>query len=218
MIRLSRLLVLLALLLTGCDASPWSTSFSPSGESAPPLEAGSAVALREVPWERLQETLNELHRERIESDIHPDEWSVERKEAAKARLLIGLQVSIDPARITVLGRSEFRSTRQVAPDDGGLEAQARKVGATMVVWSRTYLGRREITTQEPVNQYTTVWRPYRDRRGRWRHESVTEQSTIWVPIQVQADEHAWTAYFLRDAAAASRDASASTRPMSSPAR
>lgn len=209
--------ILLTVLIGGCAAQPWASSFTPTDASAPERRADAPVVRREVPWERLQQTLNELLQERIASDIHPDEWPAERKAAAKARLLKGLQVSEDSALVTVLGRSEFRSTSEVRTDDGGLDSFARRIGATMVVWSRTYLGRRQVTTHEPANEYTTVSRPFRDKRGHWRYDSYTEHSTIWVPVQVEADEHAWMAYFLRENEAVMRDASASISEISRPA-
>lgn len=184
--------------LGACAASPWSASYESSGAPAPERPPHASVMLREVPWERLQQTLVDLQAERAASDVYPDEWPAERKAAAKERLLRGLQVSGDPAAIEVLGRSQFSTTSPIRPADGELEALARRVGATLVVWSRTYLGRTQTTMQEPVSGYTTASRNYRDKRGKWRSETYTEHSTIWVPVQVEADEHAWMAYFIRE--------------------
>lgn len=157
------------------------------------------MRLREAAWDRLQATLAELQAERSASDVHPDEWPAERKAEANARLLRGLQVSADPAGVDVLGRSAFHTTRPTRPDDGELERFARKIGATMVVWSGTYLGRVLTTEREPVTEYSTATRHYRDKKGKWRSETYTVNSTIWVPVTVEADEHAWVAYFLREA-------------------
>lgn len=187
----------LMLTLVGCT-STWENMYTPVGERAPALPADAAVTLREVPWERVQATLGELEKERAASDVHPDEWTDEQKGEAKTKLLRGLQVSADPAAVRVLGRSVFRSTERVQPNSGELEAFARKIGATMVVWSSTYLGKTEKIVQEPVSQYSTGTDRYRDDRGRRRTDSYTENSTLWVPVVVKADEHAWTAYFLRE--------------------
>ncbi|MBL8746724.1 MAG: hypothetical protein JNK58_10260 [Phycisphaerae bacterium] len=201
--RLRAILVVgAAVMLGGCAGQPWASSFQSSGPAAAPLPADASVTLREVPWERIQRTLEELQQERAASDVHPDEWSPERKASAKSELLRGLQVSGDPAGIDVLGRSEFRTTRPVRPSDGELERFARSIGATLVVWSRTYLGRTTTTVQEPVTEFTTGTNTYRDRRGKWRSDRYSEHSTIWVPVQVEADEHAWMAYFLREGSAA----------------
>lgn len=190
--------------LMGCESS-WERTYRLS-EVAPARPAGSTVVLREVPWERLQGTLGDLHARRVSSDVHPDEWTAEQKQEAKATLLRGLQVSGDPSEVTILGRSEFRTTLPTRPDDGELESFARKMGATMVVWSSTYLGKVRTTVQEPVTSYSTGSDYGRGRDGRRRSSTYTENSTIWVPVSVDADEHAWAAYLLRVDAQAMDDA------------
>lgn len=195
--RLLAILLVGVAIFGGCETR-WESAFRSTGAAMRPLEKGALVTLREAPWDRLQATLAELQGERSASDIHPDEWPAERHAEAKARLLRGLQVSADPASVEVLGRSEFRTTHATRPDDGELEAFGQKIGATMVVWSSTYLGRVSTTQQEPVTEYSTATRHYRDRKGKWRSETYTDHSTIWVPVTVEADEHAWMAYFLRD--------------------
>lgn len=195
---MKRLLVTIILAgVTGCE-SKWQSAYRPSGPQASPLPPRTHVLLREVPWERLQAILQTLQDERIASDVHPDEWPADRRNAAHAELLRGLQISADPRTVRVLGRSEFRTTWPTRPDDGDLERFARSIGATMVAWSSTYLGKTLTTRQEPVTGYSTGSHPRRDHHGRWRSDSFSEHSTIWVPVTVEADEHAWVAYFLRE--------------------
>jgi hypothetical protein len=184
--------------LAGCEASPWERGYEASGAASPPRGKGAPVVLREVPWERLRATLEELNAERIASDIHPDEWSGQQKEAAHARLLRGLQVSADPRTVEVLGRSAFNTTWAVRPGDGELEGFARSRGATMVVWSSTYVGKADVIEKEPVTGWSTGTDRHRGPDGKWRSETSTHDSTIWVPVAVQKDEHAWMAYFLRE--------------------
>lgn len=157
------------------------------------------VRIREVPWDRVQQTLRKLDAERAESDIHPDEWSESRRLTAKTDLLRGLQISEDPRTVQILGRSDFRTTdRIVRPsDDPELMKMARRLGATTVVWSSSYLGKADVTRSEPVTEWRSgSWSPSRlDERG---NRTFSESSTIWVPVVVQADERAWMAYFLRE--------------------
>lgn len=189
-----------------CGPSAWERGFSGSGAVAPARAKNAPVTLREVEWDRLQKTLAELMAERVASDVDPEEWPREQKESAKARLLRCLRVSQDPASIEVLGRTDFRTTAPIRPDDGELEALARKVGATMVVWSSTYLGQTDEWRQEPVTEYrtTTVWTS-RGGKKRPYASTYTETSTYWIPVVVRADEHAWVAYFLRDLDAIAAD-------------
>jgi hypothetical protein len=186
---------LMALGAAGCE-SKWERSFTPLDE-APALAEAQTVRMREVPWERLEAALVELDAERSASDVPPEEWPEEKKAAAKLRLLQALQVSADPSAVQVIGRSAFRTTYQTNPTSGELEALARRKGATTVVWSSNYLGKTQVVRDEPV----TEWRSgsyYSSRSGRRRSETFTENSTVWVPVVVEADEHAFMAYFLRD--------------------
>lgn len=185
------------LTLTGCGASPWEGTFSPVSPGAPALAADTPVRLRDVSWERLQAALTELEAERAASDAPPDEWPAEKKADAKARLLRALQVTADPATVQVLGRSTFRTTWQTDPNDGELAAFARRIGATTVVWSTNYLGKTRVVRDEPVSEWRTGSYPsYRD--GRRHTQTFSENATIWVPVVVDADEHAFMAYFLRE--------------------
>lgn len=186
------------LLSGGCGPSVWQSGFEPADFTAPPREPEAPVQIREVPWETLDRALGEIQAEVIASDVHPDDWPAERKLAARAKLLRGLQVTGDPATIQVLGRSAFRTTEAVRPGDGELAAFARKVGATQVVWASTHLGRVDKVVQEPVTEYRTGWwSDYSTRnRRRPRGGSYSESSTTWVPVSVQADEYAFIAYYL----------------------
>lgn len=188
-----------AMLLSGCTASRWESDFVSSGVSAPARSGGETapVRIREVPWDRLQATLAELQSDRTASDVHPDDWTAAQKREAKTKLLRGLQLVADPRNVDVLGRSEFRTTDYVRSDDGSLAKFARKLGATTVVWSSTYLGTTEVVRSEPVTEFRSgTFDRWHD--GRRRGGSFSESSTIFVPVKVQADERVWVAYFLRE--------------------
>lgn len=201
----SALALLAATALGGCTASPWNATYVGRRDPGAALEAerGAArpVVVRSVPWERIEQTLRELDAEIAATDVHPDEWPEARKEAAKARLLRGLQVS-DPAElIEVLGKSEFRTTDRVHPEtpkgEAELVAFARLVGADLVVWSGRYLGKADRVVKEPVTTYSsgTDWGWTRDDAR--RPLAFSESSTTWVPVRVQMDELGYVAYFLR---------------------
>lgn len=192
----------------GCASSPWESSFDSSGVAAPELAKDAPVRIRDVPWDRLQQTLAELERERESSDVHPDDWDPARKEAAKSRLLRGLQVSEDSSGVEILGRSVFRTTDPVRPDDGSLRDFARTIGANSVIWSSSYLGRTDVVRSEPVTEWRSgSWQHWDGRRS--RTHTYSESSTVWVPVVVSADERAWMAYFLREPFGETGDAPAS---------
>lgn len=187
------------LLSAGCVSSRWESDFVSSGVTAPARAGGSAaqVRIREVPWERLQTTLAELQSERAASDVHPDDWTPDQKREAKTKLLRGLQVGADPLNVDVLGRTEFRTTDRVRAGDGELANFARKLGATTVIWSSTYLGQTDVIRAEPVTEFRSgSYDRWHD--GRRRGGTFSESSTIFVPITVRADERVWVAYFLRE--------------------
>jgi hypothetical protein len=191
---LLRLFVLLAFLvvLQGCSTSPWEREFV-GVQPAAPVDTSGSVSVREVPWERLQKGLEDLHQQAVSSDVPESEWPEDRRAAAKAHLLRTLQVSQDPAQVTVVGRSEFRTTRALRPQrDGDLVDLARKAGANEVVWSRRHLGTADTIIQEPVTTFSSGHGWSRRSRG-----SFSETSTTWVPVVVAADEFAYVAYFLR---------------------
>lgn len=194
-------LVLLALLVTpvlgGC-ASEWERAYVGAQPNAAPLASGQAIRMRDVPWQRLDAALQTLEADRASSDAPPDEWPVEKKTAAKQTLLTALQVTAPVDSVEILGRSTFRTTSSsTAPNNGELESFARKIGADTVVWSSNYLGKAQVVRDEPVSEWRTgSWSSGRD--GRRRYDSFSENSTIWVPIVVEADEHAYVAYFIRE--------------------
>jgi hypothetical protein len=196
-----------SILLSGCAApSSWETEFKPApGVVVPPRdaaktnEAPTPVRVREIPWERMAATMQDLNNDIATSDVHPEEWSQERKDAAKGKLLRGLQLSEDPASVQVLGRSDFRTTASsTRPDDGQMEAFARRLGATTVVWASQYIGKADRIVQEPVHEYRTGTYDRWDRRDSHRGGSISETSTTWVPVRIQVDENAFIAFFVRD--------------------
>jgi hypothetical protein len=184
-------------ILEGCTASPWQSNFVSTAPSAA-LATDAPVQIREVPWDRLQQGLGELEAQASGSDVHPADWSPQQKEEAKAKLLKTLQVSENPSSVTIIGRSDFRSTTEIHPesnDQADLINFARRVGATKVVWSRRLLGKEDVIIQEPVTTYSSGF----DDHWGHRHGNVpfTYTSTTWVPLQVAADQYAYVAYFLR---------------------
>ncbi len=197
MLRSFRLLSVIALSgVLGACASAWERSYAPAAPDGTPLAPQQSVKVRDVPWERLDAALRELDAERAASDAPPDEWPADKKAGAKQRLLTALQVTADPATAEILGRSTFRTTSQTNPNDGELASFARKIGANTVVWSSNYLGKTQVVRDEPVSEWRSgSWAAGRD--GRRRYDSFTEHSTIWVPVVVEADEHAFVAYFIR---------------------
>lgn len=199
--RTAFLLLLLASItavIGGCGRSLWETEFERRAV-LPPLDSATLVRVREIPWERMSRTIAELREQEAASDIHPDEWPRDKADAAMARLLRGLQVSEDPSSITVVGRSAFRTTQRVRPNDGGLEAFARRTGATMVVWSSTFLGKAETVRQESITGFRTGMLDVpRGRDGRRRADPFTETETLWVPVVIESDQFMFVAYFLRE--------------------
>ena len=162
------------------------------GPAAPALSPTEPVRVREVPFDRIQATLTALTEQAAKSDTYPDEWAKDKKDAANAELLRGLQISEDPATIRVLGRSEFTTTDRVRPEDGTLEKFARKIGATTVVWSSAYRGKADIIVDHPVTEWRTS--SWGSRRG--RGVPFSETYTIWVPVRMSADQYAFVAFFL----------------------
>jgi hypothetical protein len=197
-------LVIGACVLSGC-ASAWeqnylAESWAPATDP-PSLVCGTApIQLRQAPWDRVQATLVELADEVSKSDVSPTEWPTERRAAAKARLLTGLQVSENSATITVLGRSSFRDTRLLEPegrDARDLDAFARRIGACRVVWARSVLGKTETMIDRPITTHSSQDLVHHDRLGRLRTTTYTETTTTWVPVRVEADEYGYIAFFLR---------------------
>lgn len=166
----------------------------------PPLPTDAPVRVRSVPWERMSATLAELNARNIASDVAPEDWSSEKRAEAQANLLRGLQVSADPASVTVIGLSEFRTTRPLrlnGNDEPALAAFARSVGANEVVWSSRDLGMTQTVVDRPVTTVSTgtFWGSRTQRNG-WWNDGYSETTTSWVPVTVMAQETGFYTYFL----------------------
>lgn len=185
-------------LVAGCVSSPWERSYV--GRTVEPAPIGEPT-IRSIPWGRMVETLNAIEQRVSESDVHPDEWPAEKKGEQKALLLKGLQVSEAPGSVQVLGRSDFRTTDVIRPEQAGdaraLRAFASKVGADMVVWSRRDLGKTDAIIDRPVTTYRSGTDWFRESDGSRRHEPYSETATTWIPVRIARDEFGFTAFFLR---------------------
>lgn len=186
-----------SLLPGGCTTSPWQATYS--AISTEPLSPTTDARIRAVSWERLEPVLRELDAEAAKSDAPPEEWSADLRAQRQAKLLEALQVTRDAGSVEIIGRSAFKTTDRVEPDDGQLAALARQKGADLVVYSRSYLGKTEKIVSEPVTTYSSGSESWwgSDSRRRRRHVDFSETSTSWVPMKIQADEHFFVAYFLK---------------------
>lgn len=189
-----RLVCVLILAISGC-ASAWKNHYR--GAEPGVFAPTESVTIREIPWSRLDETLRSIESARAASDIHPDEWTDAQRAAEHAALLRGLQVSEDPGSVVVIGRSVFRSTDHLRPEDGSLERFARSIGADLAVWSANHLGTRRVTRQQPVHEHGYTTRRITTPDGRKRTEHIPWDRTFYVPVAVDADEYAWVVYYLR---------------------
>ncbi|MFK7961947.1 MAG: hypothetical protein AB8G96_15645 [Phycisphaerales bacterium] len=183
--------------LGGCARSnPWREGWAAAPVAAEPRPAVSEVQVRSIPWARMSQTLASAEQAATESDVHPDDWSPARRQAADAELLRGLQVSGDAEAIRILGQSEFRTVRDLRPDgrdEAELAAFAREIGATDVVWSSVLLGKADTIVQRPVStvRYGSIWdRYYGDSR------SGFDRATSWVPVRIETDQRGFVAFFL----------------------
>ncbi|MFO0858254.1 MAG: hypothetical protein U0640_12965 [Phycisphaerales bacterium] len=189
---------MIALTVGGCATSNvWERSLE-RGPDQSPL-AGSkdtSVKVRQVSWDRIEGALLKLESEASASDVHPDEWSADRKLAAKGTLLKGLQVSQPASNVSILGRSQFRTSSEMRNQEPVLEAVARKLGANMVVYSTRYLGKTEKVVDHPVSSQS--WRSgyRRDRDGDYHPDTWSETTTTWIPIRMSVDETGGIAYYL----------------------
>ena len=201
--RFSTILLLSAFTLlafAGCTTSSvWENEFRRGESRAMPRSQNASIRIREVPWERVNQTLIEINEKLAKNDTHYDDWSPDQKARLKSQMLRGLQISTPAEQVDILGRSEFRTTDRLRPEDGTLEAFARKVGATTVIITTAYLGKADTIRQEAITEYRsgTSTRNVSDDSRR-RDHSISESSTIWVPIRVQADENAFIAFFLHE--------------------
>lgn len=185
----------LASILGGCQGSRWERGLATGPDAAAPLAERAPVRFREVQWERVEATLEELRRDEGATAVHPSEWSAERKGEHKARLLAGLQISEPAPQVRVVGKSEFRTTDAINVPSTELEALARGLGADTVVWSRKLLGKTDRVVSEPATSFTdgTYWS--RDADGRLRSRSYSETRTDWIPVRVRVDETAYIGFF-----------------------
>lgn len=197
MVMRKLLLVSLGVMVGGC-ASTWERNYE-SRAGVPAAETRPArVVVREVPWNRLEKAHTELAAMLESSDVHWDEWPESKKREADAKLIKALQISDDPDTVEIVGRSSFKTTDKVRPDDGSLEKFAAEVGADYAIWTDKYVGKADKVVQEPVRE--SGFRPtrYYDRsRGRYRERHEFNDWTTYVPVVVRADETAWVVYYLR---------------------
>ena len=129
--------MLAGLLAGGCGPSVWQAGFEPTSATAAQREKDAPVQIREVPWETLDRALREIQAEVIASEVHPDDWPAERKLAARATLLKGLQVSGDPATIEARCRAREVWFPDLPPSvAGNLSALVRDAGdaSDVVAW------------------------------------------------------------------------------------
>ena len=203
-VSLAAALLLLAISAGGCGSSRWAESYEPApGYGDAGLAGGvdddpaGSIDVREIPWERMVETLDAEEAALAAADDHPSDWSVDRLLAHRAMLLAGLQVRGDPARIEIVGRSSFRGFGSVRPrgtDRPEIETQARAVGATDVVVATTFLGRVDTVVDRPV---TTFGFGGSYSRGRYGRGTGLASGTTWVPVRTEADQLGVVAFFLR---------------------
>lgn len=193
-------LALVGLIALGGCASVWQRNFeSRSGVALNALPAKAPVHVREVPWSRVEQALVDLSKLWEESDEPYEEWSLEKKRDADARLLRALQVTESPDQVLVVGRSSFKSTERVRPGSGDLEDFARKIGADTAIWASRYVGRGERIETQPV--YSSGYRHvqyYDARSNKYRTRYEYDDWTTYVPVVVEADETAWVVYYLRN--------------------
>lgn len=190
--------IALCLAAAGCAGpSLWERRFEPSQGVVAGRPTGDAdpspVSVRRVPWERLESTRLELEAELAGSDAPIEEWPIERRRDADARLLRGLQVTQPPESVRVLGVSEFRTTAFDRPNDRDLVALARSVGGDTVVWSSRHVGKADAVVQQPVTS-TTTWTGWYGRGHRTR--TLSESTTTFVPVKVSADQYEFVAFVL----------------------
>ncbi len=205
-----------AALLGGCAADPsvWEQGFvREDGGARAALQAQTPVRVRAVPFERVEQFMNELDAEVAASDVPRTQWAPDKKQAAEAKLLRGLQVTADPASVDVVGVSRFRTTDDLRPDSRdqpALMSFARDVGANEVVWTTRYLGKADKIVEKPVTRIG-------GSRGYWGNGWYGEwgsggdwggSSTTWVPVRVQADERMFVLFFLRNSDLPGEDAPA----------
>jgi hypothetical protein len=206
-LSLSVSMTLTALCLGGCASpNPWSQSYVREKALSPDLALApldrAPVQVRSIPWDRMEMAMREWETEATKSDVHPEDWDANKKESVKGSLLRNLQISNDPAAISIVGRAGFKTTDTIRPDTPSDEEELRKfartIGANQVIWASKYVGKADAIVQESVTSYTTGtdWNYDRSDRRR-RHEPFSASTTTWVPVRIQKDETAYVAVFLR---------------------
>jgi hypothetical protein len=200
--RFAATVVLLAGVILGGCQSTWERAFEPErgfvSLTYPEGEGGHEVVVRRVPWERLRIGLEGIERSRAESDVHPDDWSEQRRLAERAELLRTLHVDREPEEVVLLGRSQFKSTWRISPDDGSLARFARSIGADYAIWSNRSVGKAQRIEHRsvPTDSYSTI-RYYDKDSGKYRTATRHTFSTTQVPVAVWRDETAFVVYYLR---------------------
>ncbi len=197
----SCLTLIAAAALGGCAAGPsaWELNLTTGPDTATPLAAESPVRVRNITWERMEQTLSTEQVGATATDTHPEEWTPERRAEAKTQLLRGLQLSEPPASVRIVGRSEFRTTDKMSTDSVTFHNLARKLGADTVIWTSKVVGKADKVVQEPV---TTIGSGSGSGRsfevgGGGRSGSFADNRTTYVPVVIKADEIAFSVYFLR---------------------
>lgn len=176
--------------LAGCT-TVWEKHYRPITASGS-LASNEKISIREIPWARMEQAIDEGQQRLVESDRHPSDWTEDEQLTARADLLQSLQVSADPTTVSVVGVSAFRTTDVIKPWDGSLVGFAREVGANLVVWSDRYMGK----AQTIVDRTIYIDRIEYGRRGDDDRSRIgTETAT--VPVVVARDERGYTAFFLR---------------------
>ncbi|MEM9166299.1 MAG: hypothetical protein AAGB48_04670 [Planctomycetota bacterium] len=189
------LLIPLTALGPGCT-TVWEEHYRPIS-AAEPIPGGQKIAMREIPWERMEKAIADARQRRVDDDRHFSEWSDEERLEARTALLRDLQFSRNPEEVRVIGVSAFRTTDVVKPWDGSLIGFAREVGATHVIWSDRYLGKAQAIVDRTVyiDQFRATGAFERD--GNRRNNFGGGTTTATVPVVVDRDERGYTSFFLR---------------------
>ena len=199
MVRIMRLLVavILPLLPSGCGPSVWERSFTPEpgvGRAAPVEQ----TVVRAVPWGRLGPALEAESRRLVASETHRADWSAGQVREAELALLGALQLPIDPDEAQLLGRSHFKTTRQVDPTAGELADFAASIGAEYAIWSRQSLGKAETIEREALTRDRWRWERVWDADDeRFIYVRRWEPETVWVPVVIERDEVRWVVLYIR---------------------
>ncbi len=155
---------------------------------------GAPVAVRRVPWERVQRALNARHEAEVASDVPVESWTADQHARLRDALLRELQA---PPGAQVLGQARVQTTLYAAPPADQLQAQARRVGADTVVWTGRLLGKADRVDREFVFIDSYSHDPYYDAHRTRAGSAFPQRSVASVPVVRSADEHELWAFFLR---------------------